>query len=132
MHAPIEATFSWERITLQGPIIMKPAALDLSNIPTKDNAIDEEAIHKIAVNLASSKYYKLSTIDCSDSKWDMINKFAIDIWLQLAPSLPKVNALVQNHQNFRPKRFVLGRIFMVVSSLKPLENFKKPLIWFLN
>lgn len=132
MHAPIEATFSWERITIQGPIMIKPAALDLSNIPTKDNAIDEEASRKIAIDLASSKYSKLSTIDCSDSQWDMINKFAIDIWRGLVPSLPKVNALVPNHQNSRPKRFALGKTLMVVCLLKILESYKKPLIWCRN
>lgn len=79
MHAPIEATFAWKRIHIVGPVLIKPAVFDLTDIPCKDGQVDDNFVQNIAKDLLVTKYSTLGTMPPSEKKWRYINNFAIDI-----------------------------------------------------
>lgn len=76
-HAPIRATFKWERVFQKGFTLVKPAVLDLSKLPAKEGKLDFEQIDDAAQELWNSKYKSLCSQKDDDKAWQSINNFAI-------------------------------------------------------
>ena len=80
-HAPIRATFQWERIFQRGYVLDKPAAFNLSNLPRKGNEIDTESLDICANKLWQDTYKNRVESNNDEESWQSINDFAADVLL---------------------------------------------------
>lgn len=76
MHSPIQATFHWKRIYVEGPVLIKPAPLVLDDLCKHDDL--DKHLADNASALWHMKYQRLCDFSNSEDTWSHINQFAID------------------------------------------------------
>ena len=76
-HAPIRATFKWDRVFQKGFTLLKPAALDISGLPLVNGKLDHDKIDAHAQKLWQEKYFTKCSQPDDQNAWQSINAFAI-------------------------------------------------------
>ena len=77
-HAPIEAVFDWPCILLKGPILVKTAPLDMTELPKNGDAPDFDALQKIALEIWQSKYeHRFDRVD-DETAWKYVNQLGTE------------------------------------------------------
>lgn len=88
-HCPIRATFKWERVFEKGYTLVKPAVLDIPQLPMKNGKLDHEMPESTAQKLWNEKYHDKCTQHDNQKAWQSINRFAIDTLCQQGASFKK-------------------------------------------
>lgn len=81
-HSPIRATFKWERVFQKGYTLVKPAALDISRLPTKNGKLDQDLLENTAQKLWNEKFEVKCSQKDDKKAWQSINNFAIQALCQ--------------------------------------------------